>query len=550
MLVLGRSRPPVRAEPLDLIPYVFDGVGYRPWEGAKVWLIEGDAGPLRFKLMRFGFRPSRSFVPRLAEEQRRGLVKPKRPVLAAVYRRGGELYWTTDGESVHVGGCPDADVIAVRGQSLGCAPRVLDVGRRMWDELAEEDESWLLRALAGRPEDYVVAIYKLAERRLRLYEAVAEIAGIGVDAVLEFLRTNSLAAVAEALFHWEAEKEGIALEDRRRTLNMPKWDFARGRRPGVYKSVAEYDFFSLFPSIVAAQGVDPLGIRECSDGVPVKTLLGTKRVCFEGGPVSAVISSLLSRRIESSDAYVREALKFLMNAGIGAWGKAGWGLVCEPCLYFVRAEAHRLFDQAWRDLEPIYGDTDSIYVEESKMDLVESWARSLRGLKLRLEAVWEYFLLAPSEDGGVAEKNYLKIRGDHVVVKGSKLRPHDLPVAARLVYKHIVARAVREGTDPLALLASVLRGAPAGGLFVLRSIESRGGRTRSVQRIASFEDSRYADVFYLPGRGVIYTPKGAIRGRTVGDYSEREIREAAVEYVRRLAKIRALRSLLLTTALW
>jgi DNA polymerase I len=551
VFVIG-ARPPIRAERVDLIPLVRRGLTYVESSDA-VWRVCEPAErweQLRAKLVAKGYRVSQSYIPPSVRRYLHGERKVELGGgVAAVYVKDGVFKWRL-GDEYGVG-CPPAKYVAYWGQRPNCNGVVIDLKkiykRGFWSAVAERfGDQWLLKALRGEPDDVLNALYLLAVEAARFLEALALATGVGVDAVLDVFENNSVAALAEAVFHREAERRGYVIEDSRRHFDMPYFDMARGRAPGVYKRVAELDFKSLFPSLVVKHGVDPTTARPCSNGLRAG---GLGRYCFDGGPVADVIHKWLDQRLSTGDKAVSDALKWLMNAGIGAWGKAGWGMICEPCLLAVRTEAARLFDEAWRLFSPIYGDTDSIYVEEDKAGGVLSWGASLGGLRLELRGVWDVFILAPARRGGVAEKNYVKAGGGGLEVKGGLLRPHDVPLAVRLRYGDVI-RVVAEGGDPVEAAVGILQNAPPEQLFIYRAVWRE--RLAEINKPSLFHTAaRYVaercscdpvDVFYLPGDGVVYTPWVAVDKRLRARPADvEEVRRAAAEYVRRLWKLRALR---------
>ncbi|WP_148682347.1 DNA-directed DNA polymerase [Pyrobaculum neutrophilum] len=540
MYIIG-PRPSADAERVDLVPYVKEGLFYRE-APLPVWRIEGRAAAA--KLAARGYRLSQSYIPPSVRPYLEGRRSPRLGGrVASFYLDRGVVHWRMGGEAWK-GGCPQADYVASWGQPPPCPGLWVDLRRiyrrHLWLEAAERmGDAWLLKAARRRPEDAADAVHALAAEAVAFLEALAAATGIGVDAILDVLERNSVAAVAEAVFHWEAERRGYVLEDSRRLFDMPYFDMARGGKPGVYRGVAEFDFRSLFPSLAVKLGVDPTTARPCAGGY-----------CFDGGPIADVIKRWLEARLRTGDKRLSEALKWLMNAGIGAWGKAGWGIVCEVCLLAVRGAAASLFDEAWRRLKPIYGDTDSIYVESSRAGDVAQWASALDGLTLELRGVWDVFILAPARGGGAAEKNYIKAGGGVFEAKGGLLRPHDLPLAVRLRYREVVEAALA-GRDPADAAAEILRAAPPEQLFVYRAVEVRrlaGLKRRGALHTAALYLARrcggceVVDVFYVPDGDLVYVPWAAVDRRLAArPADEREVRAAAVSYIRRLWKLKALR---------
>ncbi|MEM1663428.1 MAG: DNA polymerase [Pyrobaculum sp.] len=547
MYIIG-SKPPLPSERVDLIPLVKASYYYKE-SNASVWRVETPWPPdvLRAKLIARGYRVSQSFVPPAVRRYLEGVEAAKVDgVMAAVYIEKRVVYWALEDE---VGrGCPDVDYVATWRQKTPCRGLHIDLTffyrRPLWVEAAERlGDGVLLRPRS--PVEIVKVIYTLAREALDFLKALASVTKIGVDALVEILKRNSLAAVAEAVFHWEAERRGYVLEDSRRIFNMPYIDMARGRAPGVYRDVAEFDFKSLFPTIVVKYEIDPTTARPCRGGLEARPL---GEFCFEGGPVADVIKKWLEARLSINKKPMSDVLKLLMNAAVGAWGKAGWGIVCEPCLLAVRSRAAEIFHEAWRTLRPIYGDTDSFYLEAKKTPEVASWAEGLEGFVLELRNIWDVFVLAPAKSGGVAEKNYIKISRERVEVKGGLLKPHDLPLAVRLRYVEIIQR-----RDPLGAAVEILKQAPPSQLFIHKAVER--SRLREIKKHRALHIAAVyflkkcggcdeIDVYFVPGDGVVFVPwvvlDRSLKSRPAG---VGEVRQAAVEYVSRLWKLKALRSL-------
>lgn len=133
-------------------------------------------------------------------------------------------------------------------------------------------------------------------------------------------------------------------------------------------------------------------------------------------------------------------------------------------------------------------------------------ARAKGGLELLRRGAGEIW--------SAAEKNYIKT-GGRVEVKGGLLRPHDLPLAIRLKYNEIIDAALR-CRNPARAAESLLAEAPPEMLYIYKYVERRRiaelSRRQAVHVAAMYyaercNDCEGLDVFYLPGRGVVYVPR-------------------------------------------
>src|SRR5688572_834804 len=150
--------------------------------------------------------------------------------------------------------------------------------------------------------------------------------------------------------------------------------------PGMFESVAVFDFKSLYPSLIRTFSLDPLahaladeasfaqraaGERRPEDAIEAP---GGARFAREGAILPSVIERFLARRAaakQRGDRHADQAIKIMMNALFGVLGAAS-------CRFFDPAIANAItgFGQEilrrTRDafeaagVPVIYGDTDSV----------------------------------------------------------------------------------------------------------------------------------------------------------------------------------------------
>ncbi|WP_054843913.1 DNA polymerase domain-containing protein [Vulcanisaeta souniana] len=276
--------------------------------------------------------------------------------------------------------------------------------------------------------------HEIAMRWLPVLQALGAITGSNPMVINQVAESASPGHLAEALIHKYLQFNGIILQDRRREMNYEAGDKTRARSYGLFKNVGEYDFSAMYPSLYTQDNVDPINIRECEDGFTVRTTKGTKRVCFEpGGLVHKVLSSLYrARKVTKAlkatygDAPPDQAVKILVNSAYGVFGKSGIGMVNEWVAAYIAQKTQAIFDDLWQRYHPVYGDTDSMYIQLDGRDAdkllmeINDYLHRAYGplMEMKLEGVWDVVYIPRSRAGGPAEKTYIKMGG----VMNSSLR--------------------------------------------------------------------------------------------------------------------------------
>lgn len=150
---------------------------------------------------------------------------------------------------------------------------------------------------------------------------------------------------------------------------------------GVHENVAVFDFKSLYPSIIQTFSIDPLA-RYKADINSVRTPVGIKFSQTEN-ILPAIIESLMLKREKAKvlkDKPLNLAIKILMNSFYGLMGSIRCRFYHADLPKAITESGHWLLKQTIeffenRDLEVIYGDTDSLFVKLGDKD--EKFAKDI-----------------------------------------------------------------------------------------------------------------------------------------------------------------------------
>ncbi len=224
---------------------------------------------------------------------------------------------------------------------------------------------------------------------------------------------------------------------------------------GIYENVAEYDFFSMYPSIILNYNLSYETIncshKDCQNKLPyVNYRICTKKL----GIVPQVLKFLLLRRAklkQQKKEARQKALKWLLVVSFGYLGYKN--------AVFGRIESHEATTAIGRELlitakevaekynfKFLHGLTDAMWVYREKasqsdyQDLekvinvvinrkFKGVVKDSIGFKIQLEGIydWIVFLSSKKEDIGVSNKYYGKFRDGEMKIRGIELRRHDIP---------------------------------------------------------------------------------------------------------------------------
>jgi DNA polymerase-2 len=177
----------------------------------------------------------------------------------------------------------------------------------------------------------------------------------------------------DSLYIREARKKGLVspttkFEEKPERI---KGGFVMSPKPGIYENVLVFDFKSLYPSIIRTFNIDPASYLEKKESGCIQA---PNKACFKNqeGILPDIIEKLHHAR-ERAKKNKRElasyAIKIIMNSFFGV-------LASPNCRYFnlnmgnaitsfgqelIKLTSKKI-QESNKDLEVIYGDTDSIFV--------------------------------------------------------------------------------------------------------------------------------------------------------------------------------------------
>ncbi|MBM3291537.1 DNA-directed DNA polymerase I [Candidatus Bathyarchaeota archaeon] len=222
----------------------------------------------------------------------------------------------------------------------------------------------------------------------------------------------------------------------------------RDPTPGTHFNVTVCDFASLYPSAIRNWNLSYDTILcphpECRENkVP-----GTPHwVCTKKrGMASLIIGSLKDLRVqwykplskdniltvEERQYYdvVQQALKVFLNASYGVFGSESFPLYCPPLAESTAAVGRYAMSKAIEKsqqlgIEVIYGDTDSVFLEnpdENQIENLVKWADSELGIDLDVDKNYRYAIFSSRK------KNYLGVYPDGKLdIKGLTGKKRHIP---------------------------------------------------------------------------------------------------------------------------
>jgi DNA polymerase-2 len=255
--------------------------------------------------------------------------------------------------------------------------------------------------------------------------------------------------------------------------------------PGMFASVAVYDFKSLYPSLIRTFQLDPLahalaaeasfaqraeGERRPEDAIVAP---GGARFAREGAILPSVIERFMERRAAAKargDRHADQAIKIMMNALFGVLGAASCRFfdpaIANAITGFGQEILHRtrdVFEAA--GVPVIYGDTDSVFVqldargrnprgEAERLrdqvqrrisDHIRSTHRVASHLELELECIYERFFMPRVRSGrSGSKKRYAGWREGRLELVGLESVRRDWPAVARRLQRGLLERAFTE----------------------------------------------------------------------------------------------------------
>ncbi|MBS7623640.1 DNA-directed DNA polymerase I [Candidatus Bathyarchaeota archaeon] len=231
--------------------------------------------------------------------------------------------------------------------------------------------------------------------------------------------------------------------------------------PGVHFNVSVLDFASLYPSIIKMWNLGYGTINcghlddECrSNKIPeTPHWVCRKRTALE----SLLVGSLRDLRVNwyklkcrdpslpdslrSWYKVVSDALKVILNASYGVFGSESFSLYCPPVAEATAAIGRFVIKNTVEKAQELgikvfYGDTDSIFLESSRLELLEKlteWSRMRVGLELEVDKSYRYVALS------LRKKNYLGVYPDgNVDIKGLTGKKRHIPNFLKLAFYEMI----------------------------------------------------------------------------------------------------------------
>ncbi len=243
---------------------------------------------------------------------------------------------------------------------------------------------------------------------------------------------------------------------------------------GIFENVAEFDFFSMYPSIILNYNLSYETIncphKECKTKLPTGYRICTKKE----GIVPKALRFLLNRRMHykelmkdpdsQKDIFNRrqKGLKWLLVVSFGYLGYKN--------AVFGRIESHETTTAVGRQLlifvkefieskgfRLLHALTDSVWIykenvdEKDYIDLEISLNNKLRkkfkginknsmDFRINLEGIFDWIAFLPSKDDGVGVPNrfYGKFKNGNIKVRGIEIRRSDAPQFVKEFQKEIL----------------------------------------------------------------------------------------------------------------
>lgn len=235
---------------------------------------------------------------------------------------------------------------------------------------------------------------------------------------------------------------------------------------GFFGNVAELDFVSEYPSIMARFNISPETVNcLCCPDAPRVPELGYRICQRRQGITSRVVKRLIERRVElkrltreapadSAQRYKlqRESLKWLLVCCFGYTGYKN--------ARFGKIEAHEAINAVAREtllvakevaekrgFELLHALVDSLYIHKDRAtrqdyELLAQEIEQQTKLPIAIEAIYRYVVFLPSrqfENVPVPNRFFCVSEDDALKVRGLELRRHDTPPIVAQMQKEVLA---------------------------------------------------------------------------------------------------------------
>ncbi|HUB92388.1 MAG TPA: DNA-directed DNA polymerase [Candidatus Saccharimonadales bacterium] len=262
----------------------------------------------------------------------------------------------------------------------------------------------------------------------------------------------------------------------RRVSNPIEGAYVKTPDAGVYKSIAVFDFRSLYPSIIIAYNIDPSTLLKDESTEYFESPNGIRFQKKPEGIVPKALRILLKERGQVKNAYKKDpdnkylaarsqALKIIANSFYGYLGYARSRWYSRDCAASVtalgRSYITKTMETAEKDgFKVLYADTDSIFLlmEKRKKDDALSFMKNYNAtlpetMELELEDFYVsgVFVGKRGGDSGAKKKYALLSESGRVKIRGFELVRRDWSSISRETQLAVLNTILKEGSKEKAI---------------------------------------------------------------------------------------------------
>ncbi len=313
----------------------------------------------------------------------------------------------------------------------------------------------------------VVSVFKLAEKFLPFGIQLSGLTGIPLDQVM----AASVGFRLEFYLMRKAYKHNELVPNR--TEKPPetyKGAIVLKPKPGVHNNIAVLDFTSMYPSIMIKYNVGPDTLVRDNENTDayIAPDVGHKFRKSPPGFFKSVLQDLIAARKKIREQLKKmqpntpeynvlnerqKAMKILANAAYGymGWQAARW--YCKECAEAVTAWGRHNISRAVQKaldlgLTVIYGDTDSLFIENNKEKIEKfiEWIEQELGFDIKIDKVYKRVFFTE------AKKRYIGITIDGVIdIVGFEAIRGDWSEIAKEVQTEVAKLILEEGKPDKAI---------------------------------------------------------------------------------------------------
>lgn len=238
---------------------------------------------------------------------------------------------------------------------------------------------------------------------------------------------------------------------------------------GIYENINNFDYRSLYPSIISAHNIGPATLNcNCCKNKNRKIKIHNETMWFcekNHGFFSSLISDLVDRRkrvkqilkdtSKRDSSYIElnslsYALKTLANASYGYLGYPGARWYCLDCVKAITEYGRKYILKVFKIAEKmgftiIYGDTDSAFILIKNDNKIEEFLRKANSdlpAPMELEYQGKYkrglFLQKKSGEGGAKKRYALLSEDGEIILKGIEAIRGDWSLIAKNAQKKVI----------------------------------------------------------------------------------------------------------------